>query len=123
MGFRVFQDNGGERRFHDLKLNEYRPLLAIRGGLFAFGTGLALYVLIINNKQGGGKMQVEKTDERIIRKPELLRMLQVSDPSIFRWERAGKFPRRIRLGGQACGWLASEIEGWLREKAAARGAK
>lgn len=61
-----------------------------------------------------------KDTSRIIRKPELIRMLGVSDPSIYRWERAGKFPKRIRLGGSACGWLASEVELWLAMKASER---
>ncbi len=58
--------------------------------------------------------------ERIIRKPELLAMLGVSDPSLWRWERAGNFPKRLRLGGSACGWLKSEVDNWLQAKADAR---
>lgn len=64
-------------------------------------------------------MQAEKSD-RILRKPEVLAKIGVSDPTIYRWEIAGRFPKRLRLGGQACGWLASEIEGWLAERAAER---
>lgn len=56
----------------------------------------------------------------IIRKSELLSMLGVSDPSIYRWERDGKFPKRIQLGGHSVGWLLSEVEAWLAAKAAAR---
>ena len=59
--------------------------------------------------------------ERIIRKPELLAMVGLSDPTIWRMERNGKFPKRIRLGGNSCGWVASEIFGWIAERAAERG--
>lgn len=59
--------------------------------------------------------------ERIIRKAELLAMVGLSDPTIWRMERDGKFPKRIRLGGNSCGWVASEIFGWIAERAAARG--
>lgn len=67
-------------------------------------------------------MQAEKSD-RILRKPEVLAKIGVSDPTIYRWELAGRFPKRLRLGGQACGWLASEVEAWLQDKAAARSAE
>jgi predicted DNA-binding transcriptional regulator AlpA len=35
-------------------------------------------------------------------------------------EQEGKFPKRVRLGGNSCGWLETEIEGWLTEIAEAR---
>jgi prophage regulatory protein len=61
--------------------------------------------------------------ERIIRKPELHIMVGLSDPTIWRLEKAGKFPGRLRLGGSAVGWMESEILDWLREKADARSTK
>lgn len=61
-----------------------------------------------------------KTAQRIIRKPELLNILGLSDPTVYRMERAGKFPQRLRLGGNSCGWLQSEVDGWIAERAAAR---
>jgi len=63
---------------------------------------------------------MEKTKERVIRKPELLSIIGLSDPTIWRMEKEGKFPKRLRLGGNSCGWLASEIHGWLDERAAER---
>ena len=63
---------------------------------------------------------MEKTKERIIRKPELLSIIGLSDPTIWRMEKDGKFPKRLRLGGNSCGWLESEVDGWLQEKAAER---
>ena len=63
---------------------------------------------------------MKKEFGRILRKPELLSMLGLSDPTIWRLERAGKFPGRIRLGGSAVGWFESEVTDWLRKKADAR---
>jgi prophage regulatory protein len=57
---------------------------------------------------------------RVIRKPELLNMVGLSDPTIWRMEKNGTFPKRIRLGGNSCGWLENEITFWLSERAAAR---
>lgn len=60
--------------------------------------------------------------ERIIRKPELLARVGLSDPTIWRMERRGEFPKRVRLGGNSTGWLASEVEAWIKQKAAERSA-
>ena len=58
--------------------------------------------------------------ERILRKPDVLRMVTLSDPTIYRLEKAGKFPKRISLGGNSCGWLESELLAWIGERVAAR---
>lgn len=59
-------------------------------------------------------------DRRILRKPDLISMVRLSDTTIWRMERAGKFPKRIRLGGQSVGWFQHEVNSWLDQKAAAR---
>ncbi len=58
--------------------------------------------------------------QRVIRKPELLNMVGLSDPTIWRMERDGSFPKRLRLGGNSCGWLESEVTIWLSERMEAR---
>ena len=58
--------------------------------------------------------------EQIIRKPELFSKLNLSDATIWRLEKAGKFPRRIKLGGNSVGWFSTEIEMWLSKKSADR---
>jgi len=58
--------------------------------------------------------------KRIIRKKELLNMIALSDATVWRMEKAGKFPKRLRLGGNSCGWLLSEIDAWIASRAAAR---
>ena len=58
-----------------------------------------------------------KTENRIIRKPELLKMVGVSHPTIWRWEKDGTFPKRIQLGGNSCGWLEAEVQEWFNKKA------
>jgi prophage regulatory protein len=55
--------------------------------------------------------------ERIIRKPELFNKIGLSDASVWRMEKKGTFPKRISLGGNSCGWLSTEIEAWLADKA------
>jgi prophage regulatory protein len=58
--------------------------------------------------------------QRIIRKPELLNMIGLSDPTVWRMEKDGHFPKRLRLGGNSCGWLATEVNKWLADRAAER---
>lgn len=51
---------------------------------------------------------------KLIRLPELLRMLGgVSSSWVWRAEKAGRFPSRIRLGPNCIGWREDEIRAWL----------
>lgn len=63
---------------------------------------------------------VDENQERILRKRELLNMIGLSDATVWRMERDGKFPKRLRLGGNSCGWLRSEIYEWMDQLSAAR---
>jgi prophage regulatory protein len=65
-------------------------------------------------------MEAKKQVEKIIRKKELIKTIGLSDPSIYRLEKAGRFPRRLQLGGNSVGWLQSEIQAWIEQKAAER---
>jgi len=56
-------------------------------------------------------------DEAILRKPALRRMVSMSDATIWRMERQGKFPKRIPLGAKSVGWLRSEILAWIYHRA------
>ena len=60
------------------------------------------------------------SERRVVRKPELIQRVGLADTSIWRLEKAGRFPKRIRLGGQSVGWFSDEIDQWLEEKAASR---
>ena len=58
--------------------------------------------------------------DRVLRKPEVLNLTGVSHPTIWRWEKDGLFPKRIALGPNSCGWLESEVQKWLDDKAKER---
>lgn len=58
--------------------------------------------------------------DRIIRKPEAQIITGMHPSTIRHLELEGRFPKRIRLGGKACGWLLSEVVAWLQQKADAR---
>ncbi len=53
---------------------------------------------------------------------KILTLTQVQDRVLFsathiwRMERAGKFPHRVKLGPNRVGWLETEINTWLESK-------
>jgi len=53
---------------------------------------------------------------RVIRKQELLQITGLSSATLWRLERAGDFPRRLRLGPHAVGWLDEEIDEWMASR-------
>lgn len=58
---------------------------------------------------------------RILRFPEVRnRVGGVTNVTLWRWEKDGSFPKRIRIGGNSAGWLESEIDDWIEKKAAGR---
>lgn len=63
------------------------------------------------------------TTPKILRLPAVMAMLGVSKPTIYLWIKRGAFPAPLKIGPKASGWLLSEIESWLAERATARAAK
>ncbi len=54
--------------------------------------------------------------DKVIRRRELLQMIGVSAATQWRLEKAGLFPRRIRVGRGAVGWHLAEVEEWLKTR-------
>lgn len=50
------------------------------------------------------------------RKSQTCEATQLSETTIWRLERAGKFPARRKLSDNAVGWLRSEIEAWMASR-------
>jgi len=63
-----------------------------------------------------GEILMEKKFSRIIRKPEMLGLIGLSDATLWRREKMGDFPKRISLGGNSVGWFEDEFEQWLNKK-------
>ena len=51
--------------------------------------------------------------ERLLRLPELIRMIGVSRATIYRYVDSGRIPRPIRLSTRCIAWRASEITAWM----------
>ena len=53
---------------------------------------------------------------RILSKKDLRSLVLYSPAHIDRLEKAGKFPKRIRLGPCRVGWLEDEVLAWVQER-------
>jgi prophage regulatory protein len=56
----------------------------------------------------------------ILRLPELRRRVGLGRSSIYQLVRQGRFPPPVRLSSRTVGWIDSEVEQWLAERAAER---
>jgi prophage regulatory protein len=63
----------------------------------------------------------KQIDPLLISFKEMSRLLGgISRSSIDRWESAGEFPKRIRIGENSVAWDFSQIQDWVKEKASNR---
>ncbi|MEE9458239.1 MAG: AlpA family phage regulatory protein [Candidatus Bathyarchaeia archaeon] len=54
-----------------------------------------------------------RLEDRIIRFPELKRLVGLSKSTISRKEREGSFPQRVHIGTRCVGWILGEIYRWM----------
>lgn len=54
---------------------------------------------------------------------EVMEIVPYGEVHIWRLERRGHFPRRIKLGARRVAWLESEVREWIAAQVAARDAK
>lgn len=52
----------------------------------------------------------------LIRKPVVRARVGLSDVTIWRLVRDGKFPRPIRIGKRAIAWKSTDIEAWINAR-------
>lgn len=55
-------------------------------------------------------------DDELIRTAEVEKITSMTRMSIYRQEKAGKFPKRIQLGPRSVGWKRSEVIAWLEQR-------
>lgn len=55
----------------------------------------------------------------IIRLPDVMARTGLSRSSVFLKVKAGDMPPPIKLGVRATGWVAEEIEDWIKQRVAA----
>lgn len=57
------------------------------------------------------------SDQPIVRLPELMRIVHLSESTISRLEKAGNFPARIRIGARAVAWDRALVHEWINSRA------
>jgi len=50
---------------------------------------------------------------RVIRRSKIHQKTGLSITQIWRLEKAGLFPKKIKLGANSVGWLESEVDAWI----------
>ena len=53
---------------------------------------------------------------RILRLPEVKARVGLSRTSLYKRIACGEFPKQIRLGARAVGWLAEDINDWIADQ-------
>lgn len=48
---------------------------------------------------------------------ELIDRLSISRSTLYRWQTAGSFPKRLHIGPGRVAWRACEVEAWILSKA------
>ena len=61
-------------------------------------------------------MTPDTDTDRIISAGERRRLVPYSDMHIWRLERDGRFPRRVRLGANRVGWSFREVQDWIESR-------
>lgn len=76
---------------------------------------------MLDTGDGGRSGAAGQTDPlTLISKKELIKKVLYSGQHIGRLERAGKFPRRVKLGENRVGWVRAEIDAWIAKRMRAR---
>jgi prophage regulatory protein len=62
--------------------------------------------------------QEENHPDRILRLPEVARMIGVGRSSIYKYVQTGDFPKPLSLEARSVGWKESQITAWLNARPA-----
>ena len=60
---------------------------------------------------------MHNTINRVLRDPQVFEITKLSKSTRWRLEKAGLFPKKIRLSANAVGWLESDICSWVEQRA------
>lgn len=56
----------------------------------------------------------------VLRLPQVEMLIGMSRSSIYRLERLGRFPERVKISDRAVGWRRDQLERWLASRPTAR---
>lgn len=82
------------------------------------------FVNILHKPRNGEDMHSKNNrapNGRIIGSAELRQLVPFSDSYFWRLEKAGLFPRRIKVGNHRIGWALEEVVAWIEARKSERG--
>lgn len=53
---------------------------------------------------------------QILRPLQVMELLGLSRPTLYRLRKEGRFPNSIKLGEKSIGWMRKDIENWIKSK-------
>lgn len=68
---------------------------------------------------GLGMSEISRDELAILRRPSVMAMTGLSCSTIYDMMAKGQFPRPVRIGVRAVGWVESEIADWIESRIAA----
>lgn len=66
-------------------------------------------------------METSSFKPLLLRQRDVCRLLQVSRSTLFRWERAGAFPSRLKIGPGTVAWRSVDIDDWVKARTVVAG--
>ncbi len=61
-------------------------------------------------------MENGKADVVILRRPQVEKRTGLTKSGIYYLIREGVFPRPVKIGARAVGWVEQEVDAWLAQK-------
>lgn len=65
---------------------------------------------------GLNAMKNYKTPTKFLTRKEILEITGKSNPTVWRWTKAGTFPKPYKLGERSVGWKDNEIQEWIASR-------
>ncbi|MEX0681263.1 MAG: helix-turn-helix domain-containing protein [Balneolales bacterium] len=60
---------------------------------------------------------MEKTNLQLLRPKDVCKLLNISVPTLYRWQSEGKFEvRKIHIGPNSVAYRQSDVQTWLEKK-------
>jgi len=57
---------------------------------------------------------------KFMRLQEVIKTVGLSRPTIYKRMALGTFPKPVKLGERAVGWVSDEVDGWMQSRIAER---
>lgn len=56
-------------------------------------------------------------NDRIIRLPEVLEKVGLKKSAVYKLIKEGDFPKQVKLGKHASGWIEADVQAWIMKRA------